>query len=195
MDDSITIIEAPSKYQLKDRVKFFSKEYERWANSNELAISTEKTEIMTHFKSKPIEEYTICGFNVKSKKVIKVLGIYLSYNLRWNKHAETVNDELRSLINVLRKVEEVIPSYLMLKQFSHAIILSKIRYGLSLWGSLFPIPGMLQDKKNKTGNKQSLLKIECSLNHVARIMINFKGNYQDMPIETLYEKANISSLS
>ena len=54
---------------------------------------------------------------------------------------------------------------------------------------------MLQDKKNKTGNKQSLLKIECSLNHVAIIMINFKGNYQDMPIETLYKIANKSSLS
>ena len=54
---------------------------------------------------------------------------------------------------------------------------------------------MLQDKNNKTGNKQSLLKIECSLNHVARIMISFKGKYQDMPIETLYKKANISSLS
>ena len=99
------------------------------------------------------------------------------------------------MINILRKVEKVIPSYRMLKQFSHSIILIKIRYGLSLWGSLFPIPGMLQDKNNRTGNKQSLLKIECSLNHVARIMISFKGKYQDMPIETLYKKANISSFS
>jgi len=131
VDDSITIIEAPSKNQLKERVKIFSKEYERWVNSNELAISTEKTEIMTHFISKPKEEYSICGFNVQLKKLIKLLGFYLSYNLRWKKHADIINNELRSLINVLRKVEKVIPSYRMLKKFSHAIILSKIRYGLS----------------------------------------------------------------
>ena len=88
-------------------MRIFSKEYERWANSNELAISTEKTVIMTHFISKPQEEYTICGFKVHPKKLIKVLGIYLSYNLKWNKHADIVNNELRSLINILRKVEKL----------------------------------------------------------------------------------------
>jgi len=84
-----------------------------------------------------------------------VLGIYLSYNLKWNKHADIFNNELRSLIDILRKVEKAFPGYRMLKQFSHAIILSKIRYGLSLWRSLFPISGMLQDQNNRTGNKQS----------------------------------------
>ena len=68
MDDSIRIIEAPSKNQLKERGEIFSKEYERWANSNELAISTDKTEIMSHFNSKPKEEYTVCGFNVQPQK-------------------------------------------------------------------------------------------------------------------------------
>jgi len=64
VDDSITVIEAPSKNQLKEMVKIYSKEYDRWANSNELAISTKQTVIMTHFISKPQEEYTICGFKV-----------------------------------------------------------------------------------------------------------------------------------
>ena len=62
-------------------------------------------------------------------------------------------------------------NYSMWKEFSKAMILSKIRYSLSLWGTLFPIPGMMQDKTD-TGNKQSLLKIECGINHVARIIIS-----------------------
>lgn len=77
------------------------------------------------------------------KEIINVHGIYLNIDLRKKKTFDTCFTKSSRNHSYLHYVETIF-----------SFILSKIRYDISLWGSIFPIQGRTQDKFRKTANKQ-----------------------------------------
>ena len=62
-------------------------------------------------------------------------------------------------------------------------VISKMYYGLSLYGAVSPLPFFYGDMQ--IGCKTLFKKLEIAMNHVCRVIIGYKGKYQDMDIAEL----------
>ena len=191
VDDSITIIEAPNALMLKKRMEMFTNAFEEWANVNELAISNDKTELMIHSKHNVNEEFKICGSMIKPKRQLKALGVLVSRDFKWNSHCTLVNNEIKSSLYALKTLCSYTSSTTLVKNFAQALIISKIRYALSVWGAISPMPSFLVDSNFSIGHKEILKNIHTSLNHVGRLIVGYKGHYQLLHTNDLYKSANI----
>ena len=103
---------------------------------NKLAANDDKTHILV---SKCGESLRDLSFNIgNAVKPIeestseKLLGIWVSNDLKWNTHLEKLKKKLLVSLFTLRQVEQSIPKSL-LKKVAEGIFLSNLRYGLGIF--------------------------------------------------------------
>ena len=191
-DDSTNILWGQSPSEVKQRISLFANMYQLWSNSNGLKIAPEKIQLMYHGNWRDSQELDICGTYVRPEKSVKLLGFYVTHNLKWTDHVSYVNASTRKSLYMLRNIKQVTtPDFF--RAFTINTVISRISYGLSLYGAVFPLPSFYGD--SQIGCKVVFKKLEIALNHVCRIMIGYKGKYQDMHVPELYERAGILSVS
>ena len=78
--------------------------------------------------------------------------------------------------------------------FARAKIISIIKYGLRLYGVILPILSFYGEA-HVIGCKVIYKKIKIALNHVARVIINYNGKYEDLGIRELYCMAGLLSFN
>lgn len=130
-------------------------EISKWAHENNLVINTQKTKCMfiktmmdterympklwmhsnecAHY----MEEENKCP-NKKCERIDmvrehKYLGVIIDENLRWNKHAVSVERKMRAILPQLYMLKNYV-SKETLKMVYYALIDSRLRYGIQAWG-------------------------------------------------------------
>ena len=102
---------------------------------NRLAANHDKTHILVVRCGK--NEADKLTFQVGEKTIEeraheKLLGIWVSNDLKWSKHLSDLANKLNHRIFTLRRIEQVVPRSL-LKKVADGIFMSKLRYGLALF--------------------------------------------------------------
>ena len=101
---------------------------------NKLAANDDKTKIlvMKHGASPEKLTFKIGEADVEESTSEKLLGVWVANNLNWSEHLEKLEDDLSYRLYTLRKLEQVIPKYL-LKRVADGIFNSLIRYALGIF--------------------------------------------------------------
>mgnify|MGYP006877618566 CR=1 FL=1 len=108
-----------------------------------------------------IREISVGNSKVKEEEKHRILGIVVNNTLTWNDH---VNDGLMRSVNMriggLRRISHHVPTK-YLPEIASAIVASKIRYGISVYGAV-----RLRETDPKPGIYQEL---QVALNNAMRI--------------------------
>jgi Reverse transcriptase (RNA-dependent DNA polymerase) len=136
-DDSTAIVKGKSYKEVNENTIETNKSVVDFAEQNFLRLNAAKTNILqihTH-QTKKLEkpEVQIYDQNVETCCEGKILGVYLTDTMNWNKQCEHVVSKLRSvcfLFTMLRcKVSES-----LLRQVYFAYVQSHILYSIVIWG-------------------------------------------------------------
>ena len=102
---------------------------------NRLSANDGKTNILVVQSGKSIEEkmsFQIGKAQIKEKEHEKLLGIWVSNNLKWSQQLSKLESQLNQRLFTLRRIEQVVPRSL-LKNVADGIFMSKLRYGLAVF--------------------------------------------------------------
>ena len=113
----------------------------------------------------------------------KLLGIHLSNDLSWDNHVTHVKSSLNQGIGMLRTLAYTIPPN-YLRQLAQGLVLSKLRYGLSIYGTV-----RLSETDQESGQMRML---EVAVNDTMRV-IERKNRRDLIPIANLRASTKIPS--
>ena len=155
---------------------------------NRLAANEEKTHIMIvkrGAQSTQNHAVTIGDKEVKATETEKLLGIIVSDDLTWKPHIDRLVRDLNHRIFKLRILSNHIPRK-HLKTVADGIFMSKLRYGLALFG-----PVKLKEQESECGTTQ---KLKVAFNKVLRLICGKKLRDKE-PIEKMLKETGWLSLN
>ena len=154
---------------------------------NRLAANDDKTKILVMKHGNQDEELTfkIGDAEVKESTSEKLLGVWVANSLNWAEHIEKLENDLSYRLYTLRKLEQVIPKFL-LKKVADGIFNSIIRYALGIFCPIRthkddPIPS-------------SINGIRVRFNDVLRLLCNTRRQ-KHTSIESMLEKVGWLSIN
>jgi len=109
--------------------------FSRWVSQKKLKINTEKTrQIRFSLNPSPTSFCNCEPVNVSCASELRILGITFQRNFLFSKHAKALLSHLRSLLYLLKDLHlRHIPIHEINRLFE-SVILSRIRYGISVYG-------------------------------------------------------------
>ena len=105
--------------------------------ANKLMINVSKSKaMMFHQRNKRISnpEIKLNGELIEFVDTFNYLGIVLDQRLSWSAHTRSISAKISKVIGILSKLKHFFPPYI-LKIIYDALISSRIKYGLLIWGS------------------------------------------------------------
>ena len=155
---------------------------------NRLAANDDKTHILV---VRPVKEKEPEKLKFQSKKEIeertheKLLGIWVSNDLKWTQHLSVLEKKLNHRLFTLRQIEQKVPRSL-LKSVADGIFMSKLRYGLAIFW-----PVRLEDEDPHPAAIQG---IKVVFNRVLRLLC---GTVQEnrMSVEKMLKKLGWLSIN
>ena len=114
-DDTQLVVEAQNLQQLKLKIGNVIRAAQDWYEKNSMKNNIGKTEILVMSKGNQDEEIVINVIDegelvtIKSKKVIKILGIFLDNKLDWTKQVNNVKKNALYTIRNLHRVRNLLP--------------------------------------------------------------------------------------
>ena len=128
----------------------------------------------------------------------KLLGLQIDQNLGWKSHFYGTEEEpgllkqLSSRLGMLKKLKKFLPNY-RFKQLVSGLFYSKLNYGITVWGSIWSIPGNLDDnvRKRTMMTKEDLRRLQVLQNSIMRVETS--GSY-DEPVASLLAKTKQLSI-
>ena len=102
---------------------------------NRLSANDEKTHILVvpcNRKKREEMTFQMGNHQIKEKAHEKLLGIWVSNDLKWTQHLSVLQGQLINRLFTLRRIEQVVPRSL-LKKVADGIFMSKLRYGLAIF--------------------------------------------------------------
>ena len=124
---------------LENHVSLTFQKLSRWCVENKLTISMEKTNVVLfHTPKKPlvinVREIATENMVIHRVDVVKYLGITIDEKLTWNAHAEYVCNSLIKFFCIFKQLSHKVTTNTV-RQLYHALIYSKIKYGLEVYGN------------------------------------------------------------
>ena len=185
-DDTQSIIIANSKRDMLDIVQAESAKVINFFGGVNLVNNPDKACIIYNSNGKgETMEMNIGGEALVSKEKEKLLGLYISSDLDWKAHVEELCTKLKQRLGLLRRIRYKIDSD-KLKIVAEAIINSKIRYGIAVYGQ----PKLCGE------DPQSVImqKLQVIQNDMIRMVCGYKRG-QHINMESLAKKCNIMSVN
>ena len=139
-------------------------------------------------KGEQVTIENIGGATLTSKNSEKLLGLNVSANLGWDTHVEKLCIKLKQRLGMLKRIRRKIGRS-KLKIIGEAILTSRIRYGLAVYGN--PKFDFNSDDQTMDPN---LKKIQVIQNDMIRLLGNYKRS-DHMEMKSLREKMNIMSVN
>ena len=105
----------------------------------------------------------------------KLLGMIINESLTWQNHLYGNSENvglMRTLgqrIGILSKIRKYITNPKRFLPFVSGLFTSKLIYGITAWGSVFGIPGQLDDSRSAFP-KKDLLRLQSLQNKAIRIV-------------------------
>jgi len=132
-DDAYISIEGEDLNELKDQFVTTFTRHEQWLQKIGMVCNKGKTEVVI-FGSGEIMEIKVGTETIKTSKVMKMLGIWVDWDLKWKTHVEKAVAKCRSLGFALRYLNKYLTREEMKKIFiSH--FTSKLCYGSPVWAN------------------------------------------------------------
>jgi len=132
-DDAYISIEGEDLNELKDQFVTTFTRHEQWLQKIGMVCNKGKTEVVI-FGSGEIMEIKVGTETIKTSKVMKMLGIWVDWDLKWKTHVEKTVAKCRSLGFALRYLNKYLTREEMKKIFiSH--FTSKLCYGSPVWAN------------------------------------------------------------
>ena len=107
-----------------------------WLKINKLSLNIKKCKFMIfHTPQKKISIPNIVIENIALESVEKFncLGVILHQNMNWKSHIDSISSKIGKSIGVLNRLKHCLP--ISIKVFMYnSLILSRINYGILLWG-------------------------------------------------------------
>lgn len=123
-DDATLINKSNNLVDIQAIVEETQNSAEHWYNNNMLKLNRDKTQKQIFSTNNAI----VNGDSVK------LLGIVLDDNLKWDAHIEHISNKISSYIFLLRQLKKYINVKTLLSAY-YALIQSHITYGVVLWGN------------------------------------------------------------
>jgi hypothetical protein len=190
MSTSVSHVDVGAAIQLLEKD---AREVLTFMSSNYLVANPKKTSFMVmpgkaSGENMPLWEITIGESKIKESTSEKLLGMRIAQDLTWKEHIEGtggVCSTLRQRVLVLRRLSYTIPRD-SLQQIADGLILSKIRYGLNIYG-------IVRISNSDPKNKQ-MKEIQVLLNRLMRILTGSR-QADRIPITELLSKTGWLSLN
>ena len=121
------------------------------AKNQQALTEHKKTKLMIfHTKNKDMSlinklSLKINGILISRVKAFNFLGIVLNENLTWTDHTAHIANKINPVIAQIRRLKHSLPLHI-LKMIYNSLILSRLHYGIALWGKS---PGNLTKLQKK----------------------------------------------
>ena len=140
---------------------------QEWMNANKLVFNSDKTELLVisnkrHSIYKELK-LTLNGVVVQQKMAVRMLGLWITHNLRQDYYIHQMKNNLISFLNYRLKVLYQLRNKCGDKQFkllATGLITSKVVFGISYYGQTTEV---LRDKLRMVMNKMVRLSCKVSL--------------------------------
>jgi len=110
-----------------------------WLKINKLSLNIKKTKLMIfHSKKKDMSLLDKMTLKINRVPISRVksfnfLGIIINENLTWTDHITHISHKINPVIAQLKRLKHQLPLH-VLKMIYNSLILSRIHYGIALWG-------------------------------------------------------------
>jgi len=129
-DDSYVISSAENEEILRPRMTLIIKDHFDWLNKIGMVCNKAKTELIVY--GIPEIEIEVGGEKIRSKNEIKVLGVLLDNNLKWDSHVQRIISKCKSTLFSLKYHRK----YLNIKEIASVAqshIISRLTYTSPIW--------------------------------------------------------------
>lgn len=135
-DDTNAIVSADSIDSLNRILNNLLELFQRWFSINGLKLNTDKTNVLlfkTTARNKDELAVRAEGELIANVDSVVFLGIHLDSFLNWKQELVALNNSISSACYALRGLRDVI-GLKELKIVYHALVESRLRYSIKLWG-------------------------------------------------------------
>ena len=158
--------------------------------SNSLVANSKKTGFLLIRNGKPsqLQHITVGDHIIQEETSHKILGLTVDNHLKWDCHVYGKNGVLSSVnqrVGALKRLSYHVPKK-YLPQFATATISSKIRYCISIYGSV-----RIEEQSSQDGQQKDL---QVALNKAMRIVAGKKLSDR-VSIRDLCEKTRMTSVN
>ena len=80
-----------------------------------------------------IPEILIDNVPIQYMESFNLLASYLDEHMSWKYHTNNISNKISRSVGILNRLENILPTYIKLMIYN-ALILSRINYGILLWG-------------------------------------------------------------
>ena len=133
-------------------------------DNNRLLLNPKKTEVII-FDSKSgnklSESINILDSTIPLTNTVKILGLSVQNDLKWKAHIESMIRNLQYRVGILKRLRPILTQK-QLETIAQGLIVSKLRYGLSVYSSL--------RFTESDGSSKESQKIQVLLNDVMRTL-------------------------
>ena len=212
-DDSTSTTSHRNPDMLQQNIQCDANLSTQWIRDNQLVCSGQKTKLLIVgtaanrrnklLRPNNVISIQVCRETVQETACEKLIGVIVNNNATWKEHLNGVkNDEENinepGLIKDLSKrvgLLKHIRKYLSDKKFDmicNGIFYSKLIYCISVWGGVWNIPGILDDKRRC--NPAITLENHRRLQVLQNVVLRLKTRMgMDTPVKTLlYEAKQLS---
>jgi hypothetical protein len=153
-DDTTFTIRDKDVSKLNATANQLLQEVNVWFKMNKLRLNAQKTGLVGFQLTNNTDKFAECEIELDSEALdyndnVKLLGIFVDHNVKWNHHIDALCKRLSKIVFALRVLKNVV-THDVLKTVYFAHFQSLIMYGIEIWGQcadyLFNRVFMLQKK-------------------------------------------------
>ena len=139
-DDTAIFSEDDTWALAPEKMNAYLDKVANWLVLNKLSINTKKSEFITfgNYKTSVPTELRIKIHDQKIERVEfhKYLGIFIDYNMKWDKHIEYIVNKTKYMIYIFAKIKNIMDIKTLLKIY-YALFHSTINSGIIAWGGAY----------------------------------------------------------
>ena len=183
-DDTTIFLSGNDKHTVKANLKCEAEKILKFMASNYLVANPEKTDFLILSKERNMihkEIIKIGGAHINASESVRLLGMTIDNALTWENHVDSVINRIQQGMGLLKHLATKLPKQ-MFTPVTHGLVLSKLRYGLAVYGDVRieegdPTPGRMR-------------KLQVALNRIARFLTGIR--LQDkIKTEELLQRAKL----
>ena len=137
VDDTNIVITGRNIDILQENLNNTINAVQTWFSKNNLIVNIDKTTTMffhNHQKISPVVPYvSFNGRILPVSAVTKFLGIYISENLKWNYHIDSLKSKLNTGYYLISQLQKITNPHVVRTMY-YACFHSHLKYGITLWG-------------------------------------------------------------
>ena len=135
-DDTAVVYEHKNTAPLIQQIDSSVAAIEEWFTENSLSLNLNKTNLIKFgsYGDFPSKITLTNGDCVALKDCVKLLGLHIDKDLKWNSHIEHVSNKINKYIYMIRSINRIVPPAILLNIY-HGFVESNLRFCLIFWGS------------------------------------------------------------